>query len=296
MRFLLLLLAALTLCAPPAWACSYAPGDAPKYDSVSSFLTSDFVANVRIIKVYSWAERSPEPYIGRAIVRVLKTYKGELPSVFEIEYNAGSSMCGFDYYTNSETIIFSYKNSSDSDKVYFRPLMGESVPEVKESLEKLSFEQSGKNKDQKSYNNELNASVFVSRLNPGILGLRQQKNLKMLSEEEYLQKIPEILKNCDKALETKITDERITQRMRFIHLRQQIYIAYKEPVEWNISGQKKTILSAWIPFYSKPLDEIEFKDKFFEPVIETSEGKTLILEGCKFPEVTEFFVPAAQNP
>lgn len=291
MRLILLLLAALTLSPPNAWACSYAPGDGPQYDPETSFLNSDFVANVKLIKVYQpkdslWTS-------GRAVVRKLNSYKGKLPLVFEITYHTGSSGCGFDYYTNTETIIFSYKNVSEPEKIDFRPLRGSDLKETKELLENLSHEQKGVPENEKVYVPDVTENIFVTPLHPSVLGRPKVDDFKSMSEEETLQIVSGIIRTCKNKAETEMTDEKITQKMRAIHLRPQIYIAYKNPVEWSIAGQKVEILSIWLPFYSRHIDAIEEKDKFFGPVVETSNGKALILESCKFPDVSEFFKPRA---
>ncbi len=293
MRLVLLLLAALTFAAPRAWGCSYAPGDAPKYDPVSSFSKSDFVANVKIIKVYQpndnmWMS-------GRAVVRTLNTYKGKLPPVFEITYHRGSSACGFDYYTNTETIIFSYNNYSEPEIINFMPHIRDDLKETKELLQKLSYEKKDAPENQKVYKNVVTENFFVTALHPGILGRPKVDNYKSLSEEATLQKVSEIIGTCKKVIKTEATDERIAKNLRG-HVRPQIYIAYKDSVEWNVVGQNIAVLSIWMPFYEDGPDNIKFKDKFFEPVIETFDGKTLILEGCEFPELFTFFEPATPPP
>lgn len=295
MRLFLLLLAGITLVAPPAQACSYGPEGRLSLASNNPiarekaeeqlreiFKKSDNIAKVRILKIYEEKLPPPVPSPKVAIVQVVENYKGNLQGVIEISYYAIITCGLFDLQPNERIIVSLYKNEEklslgSGEEFFFIQEEPHSKFLIKLSQEsKTRQDNSGKNFDTFEENE------FLTPMRPW------SELVKPINEKEYIQKIKNIIGNCKSSkIANKNETNKDSRRFRYIN------IAYKDFVTLLVAGQEEKVISIFAPYYSREIDELSWKDKFVRPLVERPDGSTLILEGCDFPGHYTFFEPVS---
>ena len=113
MRLILLLLAALTLAAPPAWACFF---EIPSTKDAQKFMKEhygeyDYIIKARVKEVYL-INNIQDPVTR---IEVLATYKGEMPQEIKVYDEFGHTSCGYNFKEDEERIVILKKKE---DKFY----------------------------------------------------------------------------------------------------------------------------------------------------------------------------------
>ncbi|MBK9585939.1 MAG: hypothetical protein KA099_09790 [Alphaproteobacteria bacterium] len=290
MRLILLLLAALSLAAPQAWGCGQPPSLESKNPVAREnaekwlreiFEKSDYIAKVRILKVYE--EHLPPPTVSPhiAIVQTVEKYKGKPPDIFEISYYS-IVPCGFFDLQPSQRVLVSLhekegKISIDrADEVSFIQDKPHS-----EFLINLS-------KESRTLPDNSKKNIDIVKRNEFLTPMRPWSALvKPINEKEYIQKIKDVVSKCKSS---KIADKNTIDKLQFRN--RYINLAYKDFIALVIAGNEEKVINILAPYYSSDRDDISWKDKFLTPLIERADGTTLLLEGCGFPGHYTFFEPA----
>jgi hypothetical protein len=290
MRLVLLLLAALTLAAPHAWGCSYDIGGPltlaikdpvlrkrAEEQAKEIFQKAHYILRGRILKLFKDQEF-------KAIIQTRERFKGNPPNIFEITYHAGSSACGYEFRPNQEPLLVLFEKEGNfySGGPAVAGIFAEGGAELT-FLEKLSTEHKAPQNKSNKKPKFIEKSEFLTPMKP------RNKDEKPISEQAYIQKVKSTLKNC----KSSKSIEKIAQTDIRFSRRNYINLTYAEKVRLSVAGKDENILNIWIPYYSQFRDDITLKDQFLEPLLETADGKTLILEGCEFPDPSAFFEPAA---
>ncbi len=290
MRLILLLLAALTFSAPNAWGCSYDIGGPltlaikdpvlrkrAEEQAKETFQKAHYILRGRILKLFKDQEF-------KAIIQTREKFKGNPPNIFEITYHAGSSACGYEFRPNQEPLLVLFEKEGDfySGGPAAAGIFAEGGAELT-FLEKLSTEHKAPQNKSNKKPKFIEKSEFLTPMNP------RNKDEKPIREQAYIQKVKSALRSC----KSSKSIEKIAQTDIRFHRPYYINLTYTGKVRLSVAGKDENILNIWIPYYSQFRDDISFKDRFLEPLIDKAEGKILMLEGCKFPDASTFFEPAS---
>lgn len=288
MRLALLLLAALTLAAPEAWACSYGGGGPltlaindpilrkrAEEQAKQTFKDADYIITARILKLF-YDQKF------KAIIQTKEKYKGNPPNIFEITYHHGSSACGYEFRPNQEPLLVLSEKEGNiySGGPAISGIFSEGGPE-RTFLEKLSAEHKRQSDESKETPISIEQNEFLTPMRS------RQNDIKPISEQKYILKIKDIIKNCK--LSKSI--EKIPETEIYFSRSEYISLVYAQSTPLLLAGKRENVLNIWIPYYNRIIDDISFKDKFLKPIVETEDGKTLTLEECPFPDSSTFFEP-----
>jgi len=281
MRFFVLLLAAITLTAPPVWACRMVlPTEETQLDFVkSTFKDADYIIEAKVLKII------PDPespwYFAKAILEIKKQYKGELPGIIEANFSVDSSLCGVDLrpQTTSKFEVRQIEQSKNDSYLLIDParyLWGVDEKQI-EALKTTS---------NKTYTKILpETNTFITVLESRIFGTERDKYKPLVNIEVYKNLLVKLMKSCKsiEKIDTKKTDfynSEYRKRLYYINM------ALLKPEKIDLLNKSTTLVNFLLPYDEK-------EKLFISPYITVESGDVYQLNGCDFPDTSSFFEPVS---